>query len=171
MSALHDSPNLVPPQGVGPAASRVRGESRRAVDLDGSSRDTPRKARGHVKQVLTTWAAPPALIDRLTIIVSELATNAICHGDGPRITVLVARTADLIEVSVYNAGLVAVPLRASLPDQNAEGGRGLAEIAGYADLWGHRVDGTRTLVVWAACRLPHQSAPASEGGITPGRTA
>lgn len=85
--------------------------------------------------------------DALEVVVTELATNALCHAAGPRSV--------LISVSLYQVH-VAVRDRSDVPPQareNADGehGRGLRIVEGLSAAWGTTPtrDGK---VVWATVR-------------------
>jgi anti-sigma regulatory factor (Ser/Thr protein kinase) len=70
----------------GPEQSRTRGEHPsgdpevqiRALDC---SRESAREAREFTRRTLDSWGVPE-LLDDLALVVSELVTNAVCHGVG-----------------------------------------------------------------------------------------
>ncbi|KUM97359.1 hypothetical protein AQI95_41810 [Streptomyces yokosukanensis] len=131
---------------------------RRMVDLDGTTFAAPGRARAEVLQILTAWRVPPQASADLLVIVSELVTNATVHPAQPdRVAVLVAHESRAVRVAVIGPA-TSKRLTASLPDQDAEGGRGLAVVDAYVDVWGHRVYGTQRSMVWAVVRFPEPSA-------------
>lgn len=71
------------------------------------------------------------------LITSELATNAITHGESP-FTVTVSPTGSTIEIAVRDASDQAPRLRPS--DSSRVGGRGVAVVATIALDWGTRVE-------------------------------
>ncbi len=91
-------------------------------------------ARTFVAEVLSEWD-DHSRVEAAALLVSELVTNAIVHGDGP------------IQLSVDRTGHHAV-LRVEVADQgsglpnaqtvatDALSGRGLAIVAAVADRWG-----------------------------------
>ena len=97
----------------------------------------PAAARAFVKD-----AAPrlPVRLDDLTLVVSELVTNAVVHGAGD-VDLHVGIERDVVHVEVSDAGP-----EDPLPEEPAEGG--LLLVSRLAQSWGIRKDGDRT-VVWA----------------------
>ena len=84
-----------------------------------------------------------ACVDTVSLLISELLTNAVVHGDG----------ASGIELRVWHAGgevLIVVddhsPGRPVLrhPGPEEEGGRGVLLVAELATRWGSNADGSRT---------------------------
>jgi anti-sigma regulatory factor (Ser/Thr protein kinase) len=107
-------------------------------------------ARTFVRVVLGAWG-----LDRLepdaSLLATELVTNGLRYGGGPRSLTLVARGGRL-RIAVADHEPVRRPRRrpASL---TAEGGRGLALVEAMATTWGtHRSRLHRGKVVW--CELP-----------------
>ena len=85
---------------------------------------TPAEARTWAAEVCRVWHVPHRVIDSLTLIVSELTTNAITHASGPDISVGVSLTALEVWVIVVDQG----PHRRLQPQQAAADdahGRGL----------------------------------------------
>ncbi|MEU6622621.1 SpoIIE family protein phosphatase [Streptomyces litmocidini] len=101
-------------------------------------------ARAHVEEQLRRWNHPADPF-AVTLVVSELVTNALRHGAAPVVLRLIADGPSLT-CEVSDAGQAAPHLRhAKAVD---EGGRGLLICASLADNWGVRyVDGGKT--VWA----------------------
>jgi anti-sigma regulatory factor (Ser/Thr protein kinase) len=100
-----------------------------------------------VTDTLAAWDAPPALVRDAVLLVSEMVTNAIIHGQPP-IVLRLRRGADDVLVEVDD-GAAGAPRRMR-PTPEDEHGRGLLLVAMLADRWGTRPlhDGKS---VW--CRL------------------
>jgi anti-sigma regulatory factor (Ser/Thr protein kinase) len=111
-------------------------------------------ARAWVSQQLADWS-----LDELTfgteLIVSELATNAIRHGEPPFELRLINGPALTCEVS--DSSLVAPHLRHA--PTTDEGGRGLFICAELAHRWGARFT-TEGKTIWTEQEMP-PTAPAS----------
>jgi len=102
-------------------------------------------------------ACPHETRERAGLVVSEMVTNALLHGNGP-LDVSVEVRADHVRIAVGDHGspLNGDRLAPRLPGGLAEGGRGLAIVALLASSWGvtPRPPGK---VVW--CELPLHSSP------------
>jgi anti-sigma regulatory factor (Ser/Thr protein kinase) len=109
------------------------------VSLPRSS-DAPRHARWLVRDLV----APERVAD-VTLLVSELVTNAVKYGpedDGIRL--IVQRDDRCIRLTVHDPGLGPLPqMRAQ--DDPAPGGHGLRLVDALADRWGVERGSTR---VW-----------------------
>ena len=82
--------------------------------------------------------APGVEPDTVALLVSELATNALVHGDG-QVRVRVLPTAGGVRVEVHDGSPVLPAKRdATLLD---EGGRGVALVEALSSSWGSQVDG------------------------------
>lgn len=105
---------------------------------------TPAAARAVVREAVERGRAAVRIED-VALVVSELVTNAVLHGDGD-ITLDVTVGADAVHVAVGDAdpGLPA-PVRAEPAD---ESGRGLLLVSRIATRWGVRPAETGK-VVWA----------------------
>jgi hypothetical protein len=104
----------------------------------------PRLARRFVTETLTSWRRLDLLTDSL-LVVSELATNAVCH----------ARTDFTVSISEWNDGVTLMVGDASPEppverdtDMTAPSGRGLRLVTESADRWGYFPAGVGKLV-WA----------------------
>jgi len=123
MCGLHDHVSLV---GAHPDA----GEIPTGVDAALSSVHLPVPAavasvRHFVSDALISWDLPE-LVEDLTLVTSELATNAIVHGSSPFTTSLV-RADGVVKVSVEDGSLAWPERHDALPgDQD---GRGMAIVA------------------------------------------
>lgn len=90
------------------------------------------RARRLARQVLAEWRLAD-LTDVVTLVVSELVTNALRHGEDP-ITVRLAHADGLVRAEVHDHG-TGRPVRRD-PGAGDEDGRGLALIADLAELHG-----------------------------------
>ncbi|MFC6081366.1 ATP-binding protein [Sphaerisporangium aureirubrum] len=80
-----------------------------------------------------------AVLDTVTLLVSEVVTNAVVHSDsrnGGTITMTIADSGDFVHVDVVDAGGDEVP---QVRDEEfGEGGRGLRIVQALASGWGVR---------------------------------
>lgn len=73
-------------------------------------------------------------VDIVTLLVSEVATNAVLHGSGPSIRVRVLNHGERLRVDVFDGSpVLPVQRRTAL---TAEDGRGLALVEAFAFQWG-----------------------------------
>ena len=82
----------------------------------------------------------------LTLVVSELVTNAVEHGAGP-VEVVVRRWGGGVQIEVTTAVTPGRPERLD-PYSTRSSGRGLLIVEALASAWGHR-DHDRQRTVWA----------------------
>ena len=102
-----------------------------------------RTARSYVSDVLGAWAVPADVIDMARLLTSELASNAITHGQGQGGTFA-------LEVRSFGCCLTVdvadhspnVPVL-GVPAGDAESGRGLLLVAQVADSWDYFFAGGR----------------------------
>jgi DNA-binding NarL/FixJ family response regulator len=123
-------------------------------------RDTasPRAARRFVTEALRMWDLDE-LADTVTLLVSELVTNAVVHA-GSDVEVLVRLTGDAACVEVTDTSeLAPAPREASLEDAS---GRGLALVEAMARRWGVRPCPGGGKTVWF--EVDRQPAPAEGVG-------
>jgi anti-sigma regulatory factor (Ser/Thr protein kinase) len=110
-----------------------------------SSVSTPAAARAFAREALDKGNASVRIED-VALVVSELVTNAVVHGDGDiTLNVVVAEGAILVEVEDREPEL---PGRLD-PRVDAESGRGLLLVSRIAREWGVRPAAGRGKVVWA----------------------
>jgi anti-sigma regulatory factor (Ser/Thr protein kinase) len=83
--------------------------------------------------------------DRVRLLVSELVTNAVRHGDGGYAVELHAHWNSHIRVEVVDHGRGFIPLPRSAPSDEP-GGYGLFLVGTLADRWGVETDSRTT--VW-----------------------
>lgn len=108
-----------------------------------SSVNTPAAARAFVRDEVARKAAVP--VEDLTLVVSELVTNAVVHGSAEvHLDVAVEGSHVRIEVA-DDSPADAAPVA---PLVEGDSGRGLLLVARLAARWGVRRDGARK-VVWA----------------------
>ncbi|WP_435059063.1 ATP-binding protein [Streptomyces sp. bgisy060] len=105
--------------------------------------DRVAQARKTTAAHLARWGVPLALADDVVLVVSELVTNAIEHGQGDVVLRVERRRAHLY-VGVADGS----PVRAAIRPTNEEdpGGRGLVLVDALSAGWGTTEDGQLT---WA----------------------
>jgi anti-anti-sigma factor len=136
-------------------------ESERTLRLEiPSTLMAPRTARVAVKELLADHPLAGPRVDTLTLLVSEIVTNAVTHveleGEGV-VEFNVAVTADLTRVRVSDGGEGFAWPAESLPPGRVGGGYGITLLDGQASRWGtRRVPGRFT--VWF--ELDHVPRPA-----------
>jgi anti-sigma regulatory factor (Ser/Thr protein kinase) len=94
-----------------------------------------RVARSYVADILTEWAVQEAIIETAKLLASELATNALIHGEAGMITLEVRSFGCCLGVDVCDRSPQAPVMRTATGD--AESGRGLLLVAELADSWGY----------------------------------
>jgi anti-sigma regulatory factor (Ser/Thr protein kinase) len=77
----------------------------------------------------------PELVEDAELLVSELVTNAIKHGQ-PSILLRVRSEPPGIGVEVHDAGPADPVIAAEPPEENQRSGRGLRMVAALASAWG-----------------------------------
>ncbi|MEU8203606.1 ATP-binding protein [Streptosporangium sp. NPDC049046] len=90
------------------------------------------KARGLVREALAAWDMS-SVAENVTMVVSELVSNAILHGKAP-ITLALYRYGRVVRGEVTDHSAVWPSPVPAGPEE--EHGRGLAIVAAYADRWG-----------------------------------
>ncbi|MGP4024495.1 ATP-binding protein [Actinomadura sp. 3N407] len=127
----------------------MRGECDSTVVLE-PTEGAPAKARRFVAGRLAEWGIGDDHDGRL--IVSELVTNALVHGDGPIVVRVFQDERDgLPVIEVWDGGEGRPVMRAE--NYAATDGRGLLMVAMLAHDWGTRplVEGGK--IAWAKCGL------------------
>jgi anti-sigma regulatory factor (Ser/Thr protein kinase) len=142
MATLRSSSGLV----TGGRPASVRRTLRWSLNSEFASAG---EARHLTAEALTQWDLPIDSSDVL-LVVSELVTNAIQHGDPPVILTLQA-SGSALEVSVHDGGQSFVHERR----QQAVGGRGLMIVELVSGQWGIEAEASGKRV-W--CRMPVSSA-------------
>jgi anti-sigma regulatory factor (Ser/Thr protein kinase) len=120
--------------------------------------EAARAARLYIAGVLAAWAIPADLIYTAKLLTSELAGNAITHGQdqGGAFALEVRSFGCCLSVDLADHSLSAPILRT--PTDNTETGRGLLLIAKIADSWGYYFDGGRKHV-WFHLRITDPTPP------------
>jgi anti-sigma regulatory factor (Ser/Thr protein kinase) len=93
------------------------------------------RTRRFVTSTLEGWDAPEGLLRDAVLLVSEMVTNAIIHGQAP-IELRLRRGPDGLLIEVDD-GATSVPRRLR-PTPEDEHGRGLLLVAMLSDRWGTR---------------------------------
>jgi anti-sigma regulatory factor (Ser/Thr protein kinase) len=121
-----------------------------SVEL-GATLEAARAARLYVTDVLTAWSVAEDLIDTARLLTSELATNAITHGQdqGGTFTLEVRSFGCCLGVEVADDSRDVPVLRSVATD--TETGRGLLLVARVADSWGFYFAGDRKHVWFHLC--------------------
>lgn len=110
----------------------------------------------HSVRAVVAICGSPELADRLELVASELVSNAVRHGGGHEVSVLMKVQGGTALLEVADAdGSSPVPRPAGAADED---GRGLALIGALADAWGWhpRTHGGKT--VWASLALDKAGA-------------
>jgi DNA-binding NarL/FixJ family response regulator len=119
--------------GIVGAVEELLGEASQRFEQDAQS---PRAARRFVSQILTGWDDEEGdLTDTVTLLVSELVTNAVLHA-GSDVEVMVRLTDTAARIEVTDASADAVAPRDAANDEDS--GRGLALVGSLARRWGVR---------------------------------
>ena len=140
--------------------TRPPGTGSRSVELS-ATLEAARAARSYVTDVLSAWAMPADLIDVARLLTSELATNAITHGQGRggTFTLEVRSFGCCLSVDVADHSPTVPVLRS--PTGDTENGRGLLLIARIADSWGYYFAGDRKHV-WFHLAHDSRQPPADQ---------
>jgi anti-sigma regulatory factor (Ser/Thr protein kinase) len=94
------------------------------------------EARRHARTALARWRAPVD-IDLTVLLVSEVVTNAVVHGDPP-VSLHLRWDETTLRVSVRDASVRRMPLLVET-SPNADRGRGIALVDAVAGRWGVEV--------------------------------
>ncbi|WP_460109296.1 ATP-binding protein [Streptomyces sp. YKOK-J1] len=134
-----------------------------------ATRRGARLARRLATHRLDLWQLPygsPAS-DTVTLVVAELASNAVLHGRVPgrdfELRLTYDRSAGLVrvEVSDTHPGYPEIPGPPAPPSADADGGRGLLLVEAVADRWGVAGRTGPGKTVWAECAVgvPDERCP------------
>jgi anti-sigma B factor antagonist len=148
--------------GSPPTEATTAAESERTLRLEiPSTLMAPRTARVAVRELLVDHPLAAVQLDTLTLLVSEIVTNAVTHGEAEGEGVVefnVTVTAELTRVRVSDAGSGFAWPAESLPPGRVGGGYGITLLDGQASRWGtRRVPGRFT--VWF--EVDHVPRPAA----------
>jgi DNA-binding NarL/FixJ family response regulator len=133
---------LVALVGLVEAVEQLLAEACQRFDQDPQS---ARAARRFISQALTAADGDDDLLDSVTLLVSELVTNAVRHA-GSEVEVLVRLTATAARVEVTDASAQTVAPRDAAADEDS--GRGLALVESLARRWGVRPTPGGGKTVW-----------------------
>jgi len=135
--------------GLVDAVEQLLAEASRRFDHDAQ---TPRAARRFVSEALTAWGDDEDdLTDTVTLLVSELVTNAVVHA-GSDVEVMVRLTATAARVEVTDASTNGVAPRQATAEEDS--GRGLALVGNLARRWGVRAAPGGGKTVWFEIERP-----------------
>lgn len=136
-----------------------------------ATRRGARLARRLATHRLDRWHLPygSRASDTVTLVVAELAANAVLHGRVPgrdfELRLTYDRSAGLVRVEVSDTHPArpqppeAAPEPAPEPAADAEGGRGLLLVAAVADRWGVAERTGPGKTVWAECAVGAPDGP------------
>jgi anti-sigma regulatory factor (Ser/Thr protein kinase) len=97
-----------------------------------------REGRHYVRECLDGWGVHTEVIDVVTLLTSEVITNAVRHAPPP-LELRLHRHDLAIRVEVTDS--VATPPQRIRPDLDSSGGRGLWLLDALALAWGHYTAG------------------------------
>ncbi|MYU02170.1 MULTISPECIES: ATP-binding protein [unclassified Streptomyces] len=120
--------------------------------LSEADRRRPGQLRRMSCALLRLWGLP-SYIDSVELLISELVTNALRHGEGPAVGVRICADAHYLHVYVRD-GSPHTPVLRPL-DDNSEDGRGLHLVAAVVDRLDVSDDG---MTVHCALALPERAA-------------
>jgi anti-sigma regulatory factor (Ser/Thr protein kinase) len=134
------------------------------LTLDQST-SAPAVARHAVRRWLAAWHVSDSLLDDVTLVVSELVTNAVLYA-APPLTVVAAARDDQLRLEVHDRS-PRPPRRRSASQE--VGGFGLQFVAALADDWGWTATSSGK-VVWTEHRVAAPLVPrARRSGRLDGR--
>lgn len=118
-----------------------------------ASSASPRAARDFAATTLRRWGLA-ALCEDAAVIVSELVTNAVRHGEAGEqyVRLTLARQGALVVCIVADACAGEPSMRDS--DDDSENGRGLHVVEALSRIWGWTPLPDRGKAVWAALTIP-----------------
>jgi len=135
--------------GLVDAVEQLLSEASRRFDQDAQ---TPRAARRFVSEALMGWDDDEGdLTDTVTLLVSELVTNAVVHA-GSDVEVMVRLTPTAARVEVTDASTDGVAPRDATAEEDS--GRGLALVGNLARRWGVRAAPGGGKTVWFEVERP-----------------
>lgn len=114
---------------------------------------SPRAAgrfRRHAVSAARRWGLHPDAGDVVEACVSELVTNAIVHGIGREVLMMLYYTGDSVLTEVFGQALDEPVIPATAHSDDAESGRGLLIVETLAKDWGSEHTGHGLLRVWAS---------------------
>ncbi|MFF3404406.1 ATP-binding protein [Streptomyces sp. NPDC002659] len=111
----------------------------------------PGQLRRIARAQLRLWKLA-GLADSAVLLISEMVTNALVHGQGTEFALRVIHSASEVRIEVYDGSPVRPYVCAAGPDD--ESGRGMTIVAATADAWGTSEDGRRT---WCTLAVPTET--------------
>jgi len=130
------------------AVEQILGEASQRFEQDARS---ARAARRFVTQALSDYDDEGDLTDTVTLLVSELVTNAVLHA-GSEVEVLVQLTPRGARIEVTDTSASAIAPRDATADEDS--GRGLALVETLAERWGVRPAPGGGKTVWFEVSRP-----------------
>lgn len=124
------------------------------------------EARQFVCDVLG-WHHQPLLVDRVRLVMHELATNAIVHAETPY-TVMLQFAHMSVVLRVRDGAPLPETFGASLPASPR--GKGLYMVDAYSNGWGVAADRDGGKSVWALFTAERSPVPGSSDDLDYGRT-
>lgn len=119
----------------------VQRSSRPGGELTAQDLRRPGQLRRIARTQLHRWKLDGLAVGAV-LLISELVTNALVHGQGTEFALRVIHSASEVRIEVYDGSPVRPYVRAAGPDD--ESGRGMTIVAATADSWGISEDGRRT---------------------------
>ena len=106
--------------------------------------------RRHALSAIRRWGLHSETGDTIEACVSELVTNAIVHGVGRDVLMLLYFTGDSVLTEVFGQALDEPAIPTTARSDDAESGRGLLIVETLAKDWGSEHTGHGLLRVWAS---------------------
>jgi anti-sigma regulatory factor (Ser/Thr protein kinase) len=104
-------------------------------------------ARNRVGERLRQWGLAEPIYDDVTLVVSELFTNALVHTESSEISCRLQTTTHTVYLAITDQGVG--PTGPQVREPDAESGRGLLLVDALAELWGVSTEQGRGRTVWA----------------------
>jgi len=147
--------------GLVEAVEQLLSEASQRFEQDAQS---ARAARRFVSQALTGWDDDQGdLTDTVTLLVSELVTNAVIHA-GSDVEVVVRLTSTAARIEVTDTSADSIRPRDAASDEDS--GRGLALVGSLAERWGVRQASGGGKTIWFEVSRSPGDAPVPLGGET-----
>jgi DNA-binding NarL/FixJ family response regulator len=135
--------------GLVEAVEQLLAEASQRFDQDAQS---ARAARRFVSQALSSWDDDEGdLTDTVTLLVSELVTNAVVHA-GSEVEVMVRLTSSAARIEVTDASPESISPRDAGSEDDS--GRGLALVGSLAQRWGVRAAPGGGKTIWFEVSRP-----------------
>ncbi len=138
-----------------PVLDKLEVLHRAHMDL-GDAVDVPMRARAFVGDQLEQWGVSSDCIDTVSLLTSEVVTNALCHA-GPPLHLALTHGSFGENVDVSDSTLTR-PVVAR-PDFDHEGGRGLWLVETLATTWGITLTDERKSVWFTSSTAPERKPP------------